>query len=428
MKRYIAMILVLALLLCGCGTQNNTVETQAPQTEAPVQTTQPAETEATEDTSHNVELTVWVIGDLWMDQETLDAMLNEFYAYYPNILIRVSHKTPEDVEQTKPDIVLGNAKDLARWAAEGNVADVSVFLEESTDYYSAATAACSSEEGFFALPLCVVPYCMGIRRDLFEAAEAMTLINPTAHTWTSSNFSTVLSNLEDLGVENALSVYCQDTDGDSLFRLLVENLAGIKFVNTINGTYQMDSKNFKTALNILKNVDNVPFREDQNAEAALEEFLNGESAMTVNWSSALQLQYGEEYDIMYMLYPGGNKATTYAEVYGLSVFDNGDETRLTASLTFLSYLAASDGAVRATGHLAARKSAARAYADTELESVMADLNRLLGFVTEGEIPGQKWEEARELWMTMLQELANDRAVSGCVDRCNRGLERLLDEE
>lgn len=430
MKKWIAMLLALVtLLLCGCsgeGGQEETTASVQAETTVPVETTLPQETEAPD--MQIVELTAWVTSEnIWADQDTLNAMMEEFNAYYPNIVVNVEHKTPDQIGEEKPDIVLGNTDDLALWAAEGGMADMSAIWEGlQEDVYSTAEAVCGNEAGYFTVPMCVVPYCMAINAQLFEQAQAMGLLNAANHTWSTSNFIQACENLYDTGMENALNIYCMDTEGDVYTRLLVENLYGAAYVNTINGSYTAETTQMSNALTALKKGLGIKFEPDMDAAASQEKFLNGESAMTLNWSSALQLQHIEEENIFFMLYPANGKTKTYAEVYGLSVFDNGDATRLAASMTFVSHMSNSDAAVRATGQLPARKSAAEAYVGTELEEVMDDLSGLLNYMVAGETPGNCWEDARDQWVKMLQRVASGTNIVYCTQVCQMSMKTILE--
>lgn len=426
MKRQIALLLALVMLLCGCTGREAPVETtSAPEvpTTVPVQTVPPTETESVN--MQIVELTAWVTAeDIWADPETLDAMLAEFNAYYPNILVHVEHVSPDRLAEEKPNIILGNTGDLALWAAEGGMADLSR-LWENLDAYSNVQTACGDENGYFAIPMCVVPCCMAINREKFEAAQAMSLINTANHTWSTPNFLKAGENLYHSGLENALTLYCMDTEGDVYTRLLVENMYGGSYVNTINGTYTADSSAMANGVRALREGLGFKYLSEVSASMALEQFLNGETAMTLNWSSALQLKHMENEDIFYMLYPAGGKTKTYADVYGLGVFVSEDVQKQAASMTFAAYAASSDAVVRATGQLPACQSGEDAYVGTEQEEVMKDLMKLLGYMVEGEIPGKCWEGARQEWVDMLQEISRGTNVVYCTEVCQVELEALL---
>lgn len=433
MKRCIALLLIAAtLLVCGCSGQPDTPETTPPATSAPEQTVAP--TTAPQPSAgvvdmQIVELTAWVIsGDLWLEQSTLDEMLAEFNAYYPNILVNVEQADPARLTEETPNIILGSSDDLAALAAEGRMADMSTIWENlKGDIYDAAEEVCGDENGYFTIPLCMVPYCMAINTEKFEAAQAMSLLNSASHTWSTGNFLQACVNLYHSGIENALTIYCLDTDGDVYSRLLAENMYGGAYVNTINGTYTADSSALANGVKELRECYGVLYKREISASMALEQFINEETALTMNWSSALQLEHGDNENIFFMLYPSTGRSKTYADVYGMGVMTTEDPTEMAASMTFAAFISTSDAAVRATGQLPARMSAADAYAGTEQEEVMKELSKLLNYVTKGEVPGLCWEGARQCWVDMLQEISRGTNVIYCTQVCQVELEALLRE-
>ncbi len=424
MKRYIALLLLLALTLWGCNAQPGEAAAP-PATAAP---TQPPQVTAapTQDPNQNlVELRVWVGEDfLWSDPETLDAMLAEFNAYYPNIRIQVEPLADQQTSGDKPNLILGSTELLAQWPDP--LADLSELWENlQEDVYAPAQARCRDENGWFALPLCLVVDCMAVNRTMLENAQAMALLNESKHTWSAGNFLQVGENLYDSGLENALTIYCQDTEGDVYTRLLLENLYGASYVNPINGTYNANADAMVRAIRELRKGHGFLYQRNVTADGAMEAFLNGESAMVLNWNSALQLTQPEDSDILFMLYPATGKAKTYGQVYGLGVVQTEDPTQAAASMTFAAYIAHSDAAIRATGQLPARSSGLKAYAGTALEEAMAELSVLLDHLAEGEKPGLCWEEARQLWVQMLQEVSKGTDPNYCPELCRVWLIQLL---
>ena len=428
MKRFIALVLALSMLLCGCGGDadtETTMQTNPPETTVPM--TDGVHGEETED--QNVTLTVWVTAEgIWEDEDAVEAMLEEFNAYYPNILVNVEYNKPEDLGSGKPDVVLAHASNLAAWNEEGLLADMTkLWQTRGEDIYAAAKAVSGDEDSRFMMPMCMVIHCMAINRQYFQNAQALSLFNAASHTWSAANFLQALKNLYDIGTEEALTIYCKDTSGDINTRLLVSNLYGGTFVNTVNGSYTADSANLTRALADLAGQKGVVFDDGCTAQQALDAFLAGDSAMVLNWSSALHLQYGQDENIFFMNYPATGKTRTYAEVYGLGVLAGEDATRVAASMTFVAHVSGSDTAARATGQIPARESAKNVYVGTELEEIMTDLNRLLTYTVAGEVPGQKWDSARGEWAAMLRSIASGTDVKTAAADCQKKLEALLDQ-
>ena len=426
MKRLTALILVLSLLLCGCGGDPNTETTT--QTDPP-ETTVPAtgDPHGEEHGDQNVTLTVWVTADnIWEDADAVEAMLEEFNAYYPNILVNVEYKNPGDLGSGRPDIVLGHAEDLAAWNEKGYLADLTnLWKNRGEDICAAARAVSGDGDSRFMMPMCMVIHCMAINREYFRNAQALSLFNAASHTWSADNFLQALRNLYDIGMEEALTIYCNDTSGDTNTRLLVSNFYGGSFVNTVNGTYTADSANLTRALTGLAAQKGIVFDGSCTAQQALDAFLAGDTAMVLNWSSALHLQYGQDANIFFMNYPAAGKTGTYAEVYGLGVLAGENATKVAASMTFVAHVSGSDAAARATGQIPARESAKNVYAGTELEDIMTDLNRLLTYTVAGEVPGQKWDSARAEWVAMLRSIASGTDPKTAAEDCQKKLDELL---
>lgn len=432
MRKWIALVLLLGLLLCGC-TSDDSPETTAPAGTEPAVTTEATAPAAPVDPSaQNVELTVLVTADfIWQDAETLDAMLADFNAYYPNILINVVQGSISDVSAQSVDLVLGSAEEIARLRQKGVTVDMtSVWSNLQGDIYSAAETDCGDDNGYHTVPLCMVVHCMAINREIMDNAQAMSLLNAANHSWSTGNFLQACRNLYDAGEETAVTLYCKDTQGDVDTRLLVMNLNGGSFVNTVNGHYMVNSNTIYSAFSALKSTEGIRFQADADGAQALKQFLDGKSAMVLNWNSALQVEHGmDNENIFYMLYPANGKTYTYGDTYGLAVINQTDATQTAASMTFAKYVSTSDAAARASGQLPARKSAEDAYAGTEDEKFMTDLLKLLTYTVEGEIPGKCWEQAREQWAALLQALASDGEeldVKSCIDACQENLDALLE--
>lgn len=418
MKKITVLLLILALLLGGCGTEP--AATEAIPATAGSQATQPKATEDPE--KFNVTLELWVTEeDIWSDDTQVRQVLENFRAYYPNISVNVTHVTREALEGELPDLLLADTKTLSDLAAAGKLADLTQLWEGIDDTYQHVDEMCGMGGSKYALPLCLVADCMAIRLPEFENAQCMNLISTANHTWSSTGFLQAVENLTLAGVENPISIYCKDTSGDACTRLLVENFGGGHYVRMQDGVCQIDTPPMSQALKTLSGTPGLALRGDLDAAGAREEFLAGNSAMVLNWTSALQLKHGAEGEILYMLYPGNGRARTYAEVYGLAVCSGEDVRQSAASMTLAAFLRDSAEAVLATGQLPARKSGMDAYEGTVLESRMEDLSKLLLYIDRGEAPGQNWEKARSEWALLLRRIAGGEDVALAIEACRAAL-------
>lgn len=429
MRKWIALLLALSLVcLCGCGTnQNETAQTNPPA----VQTEPPQQTEAPD--LQMVGLSVWVVAeDIWADTGAMDAILEEFNAYYPNILVTVEHRSPEELNTAKPDLVLANAEQIAEWYAEGGMAELSDLWANGLkgDVYEAAQEVSCTEAGaYHTVPLCLIPYCMAVNTDMFSDADAMNLLNTANHTWNTGSFLKAVQAVYDNGTDTVGTVYCKDMQEDMQIRMLAESMYGGSFVEKKTGAYSVSEGNMGKALSALAAQEGIVFDKSSDADAAREQFLAGETAFVLNWNGALQVKYADRGEILFMNYPSSASVPeTSAEVYGLGIFDNGDPVKVAASKTFLAYVSNDPAAVRATRNLPARESYKDAFDGTDLEKTMDELAKLVNYLTDKETPSTHWDSARSHWLKMLQSMeAAGEEWQTVLDETQKNLNALFPE-
>ena len=417
MKKWTILLLTLALLLGGCAAD------PVPTT-VPVQLTEPQPTQSTvtEDPGKfDVTLDLWVTEDsIWADEAAVAKLLEDFRVYYPNITVNVQHVSAAELGNDLPDLLLSDTDTLSSLAGKGELADLTELWQGIGDAYGNAETACGLGGIYFALPLCQVVECMAINLEQFEDAGCMDLISSASHTWSSGAFLRAAENLSLAGVANPVSIYCKDTAGDAHTRLLVEMVSGGRFIRAQDGACLVDSQTMRQGLTSLSQAPGVVFRRDLDAAGALEEFLAGKSAMVLNWNSALQLEHHDDGNFFYMLCPG-SQPRTYAKVYGLAVCATEDVRHYNASMTLAAFLRDNADAVRAAKQLPARKSGFDAYKETELESRMEDLSKLLSAVEKGELPGNERENVRTEWVKLLQKIAAGEDLTLAIEACRDAL-------
>ena len=153
MKKIIALLLALVMVvgLCACSVEKTT-ETQAPETQAAAS----GETQAAASAGEAVEISLWTypVGN-WGDQATVDQILADFNAVYPNITVKVEYlayggdgdaKIDSAIEGGQaPDIVFeGPERLVANWGAKGVMVDLADLWtdEVKADTYESVEAAC----------------------------------------------------------------------------------------------------------------------------------------------------------------------------------------------------------------------------------------------------------------------------------------------
>lgn len=404
MRKWIALLLALTLVcLSGCGANETGGETQSPvmETTVPVQTQIPD--------LQTVDLSVWVLAeDIWTDTAAMDAILEEFNAYYPNILVNLEYRSAEELNTAKPDMVLASAEQIAAWAAQADMTDLSDLWANGLqgDVYDVAEKVSQTEDGaYHTVPLCLIPYCMAVNTKMFSGADALNHLNTTNHTWNTASFLKAVQAVYDNGVDTAGTIYCKDQQADMQTRLLVENMYDGSFVEKKTGAYSVVEGNMGKALSALAAQEGIRFDGSSDGNAAREQFLAGETAFVLNWNAALQIKYADRDEILFMNYPSSDSIPeTCTEVFGLGIFDNGDPVKVAASKTFVAYVSSNSDAVRATQNLPARHSQKDVYEGTKLETVMKELSKLVNYLTDKETSSRHWDSARDCWQEMLQSI------------------------
>lgn len=415
MKKWIALLLSLTILcLCGCGNHQTEQEQTDPpvvQTEPPVIQTEDTVTEPDQTDAPAMEyvgLSLWVVSDsIWADQEAIANLLQTFNSYYPNIILEIQHKSPDELSGNKPDIVLADAEQIAQWNTQVGMEDLSDIWAAGLydDVYEVARTYCAGEIGYHTVPLCLIPYCMAVNTAVFESAEAMELLNTVNHTWNTTSFLKAVQQVYDNGVDTVGAIYCKEQQEDMLTRLFVSNLYDGEFLDKKTGTYNVSGDNMGKAMSALARQEGIAFDAALDAENAREQFLRGETAFVLNWNASLQVQHMANDDILFMHYPSADsRPETRTQVIGFGVFDNGDPVKVAASRTFVTYMCGNDAAVRATENIPARASLRDVYKGTGLEQVMNELNKLTDYLTGKEPSGELWESARREWIELLQNM------------------------
>ena len=190
-----------------------------------------------------VDITLWTypIGN-WTNAETVDAIIANFNAVYPNISVTVQYLDYQSGDDqvtsaieagTTPDIIMeGPERLVTNWGAAGKMLDLSdLWTEEALADISATSeavvAACKGVDGkYYEYPLCMTTHCMVIDRAAFEAADALQYLDEETRTWTTDGFVSALRALTEAGFYPTGIVYCGGQGGDQGTRALVNNLYG----------------------------------------------------------------------------------------------------------------------------------------------------------------------------------------------------------
>ena len=400
MKKFIALLLALVMVigLCACNVSK---------------------------AGENVEITLWTypVGN-WVDAATVDALIADFNAVYPNITVTVEYldyTTGDDKVNTAiegkqaPDIIMeGPERLIANWGAKGLLVDLKDLVPAGT--YESVAATCTSPNGeMYELPVCMITHCMAINRDVFEAADALKYLNEETRTWNSvEDFFKAVQAVYDAGNETVGTIYCGGQGGDQGTRALITNIGGGTYSNADHTAYTYASTENATALSKLYAQDGIDFNPAIVASDEITAFVNGTLKMAFCWNISQEVNNADAlgFDVLPMAFPSDSTPSLQGGIWGFGVFNNGNEAKIEAAKTFIKFMTESDDqyfkAVKASTFAPCRDLANS-----------GDLNPLLPeYMLVAPMMGDyyqittNWTQARTEWWNMLQRVAN---TDGSVD-------------
>ena len=385
------------------------------------------------------DITLWTypVGK-WGDSATVDELLSNFNAKYPDIHVTVEYldyTNGDDQVNTAieggqaPDLVLeGPERLVANWGARGLMVDLSDLFakDEAKDIYENVEAACKSTDGkYYEYPLCMVAHCMAVNKTIFEQADALQYMDLDTHSWTTDNFLKAVQAVYDSGHENVGAVYCAGQGGDQGTRALINNLYSGTFTNADHTAYTANSPENIKALEALVAQDGIGFDASLVGGDEINLFRQNVLAVSFCWNAQQQnnadngeaghTNSGDE--IIPMLFPSDDgKTELCGGIWGFGIFDNGDAAKIEAAKTFIDFMANDPDQVRASvlasGFFPAHKDVTDVYDGSDTADVMAMFTEYF-MPSMGDyyqvVPG--WAEARTEWWNMLQRIGSGGDVA-----------------
>ena len=382
----------------------------------------------------HTELTLWTfpVGN-WGNPTAVSNLLTGFHKEYPGIHITVEYLNYDNgdaridqaaAEGSLPDLILeGPERLVASWGDKGWMADLSDLWEseKAGQVYENIRAACRHGNGaYYEFPICMSAHCMAINYEMFRDAGALQYIDEETHTWTTEDFINAVHVLKDYGQDCAGVVYCKNQSGDQGTRALVTNLYGGSFTDDGHTVYTIDSEENRRALQLLYDLEGIRFDPDMTATEAVEQFCRKESAMCFCWNSSLEVQQtinnpDLDFEVFPMAFPTDQEAPELqGGIWGLGIFDCGDEARIESAKTFIRYLTENDGpytrAVLASSYWPVRDMG-NIYENDKLMTEYSVFTPYMGDYYQV-TPG--WAEARTAWWQMLAEIGGGTDVGEAV--------------
>ena len=447
MKKFIALLLALALVmgLAACSVEKT--EAPAATEAAPAATEAAAEaaTEAAPAAATEISLWTYPIGN-WGDQATVDALMADFEAA-TGIKVNVEYLTYADGDDKintaieggqAPDLVMeGPERLVANWGAKGKMVNIADLFDETdkAEIFAGPLNACFADENTaYEYPVVMTAHCMAINKTVFEAAGAMQYIDETTRTWTTEDFYKAIDAVYAHTGKQVGAVFCKDQGGDQGTRALINNLYGGAFTAADHSAYDWANDANIQALTKLYEMDaagSIKFDPGIAGGDELALLYNGTLNMANCWNIAQQLNpaaantgaglaaNGDE--IMFLSFPSqnGTDAQLCGGIWGFGIFDNGDAARIEAAKTFIKYFcdsAATADAVKAANYFAARNTAEGAdlsniWADN---AIMKEYNFLMPMLGDYYQVTTGWANARTAWWNMLQEVESTDDVAASV--------------
>ena len=372
-----------------------------------------------EDTSKQTEITLWTypVGN-WVDAKTVDALIADFHAAYPNIKVTVEYldyTTGDDKVNTAiegnqaPDIIMeGPERLIANWGAKGLLVDLKDIVPAGT--YESVAATCTSANGeMYELPVCMITHCMAINRDVFEAAGALQYLNEETRTWNSvEDFFKAVQAVYDAGYKTVGTIYCGGQGGDQGTRALITNIGGGTYANATHTEYTYASEANAQALAKLYAQAGIDFNPAIVASDEITAFVNGTLQMAFCWNISQEVNNKDalNFDVLPMAFPSDSTPSLQGGIWGFGVFNNGNDEKIEAAKTFIKFMTGSDEqyfkAVQASTFAPCRDLANSA----ELNSLLPEYTKVAPMMGDYYQITTNWTQARTEWWNMLQRVAN----------------------
>ena len=442
MKKQVSAILAASMaasMLVACGGSTSSAATStAPAESTSTASSEAAPAESTADAGQAADITLWTypIGK-WGDSASVDALLADFNAQYPDIHVTVEYldyTNGDDQVNTAieggsaPDIVMeGPERLVANWGAKGLMADLSDLWtdDQKADISASVEAACKDSSGaYYEFPLCMTAHCMAINKTVFEAAGAMQYVDAENHTWTTDNFLKAVQAVYDSGKTDVGAIYCSGQGGDQGTRAIINNMYGGTFTDAAHTKYTADSAENIKAIQTLYDTNGINFDASIVGGDEITLFRNGTLQMAFCWNIAQQLNTdnndagltndGDE--IMPMAFPTeSGDPKLCGGIWGFGIFDNGDASKIEAAKTFIDFIAADPdqvgASVLASTYFPVRSSVGDIYAGND---IMSEYSKFMNYLGDYYQITPGWATARTEWWNMLQRVGTGEAVETAV--------------
>ena len=256
-------------------------------------------------------------------------------------------------------------------------------------------------------------------------------VDEATHTWTTENFLKAVQTLYDAGYTNVGAVFCGGQGGDQGTRALINNMYSGTFTNAEHTEYTANSAENVKALETLVAQDGINFDPAIQGSDEINLFVQGVLQMAFCWNIAQQLDPaaaggdpgktigGQEIVCMNFPSPDGTPVLQ-GGIWGLGIFNNGDQAKIDAAKQFVKYFCDSEHAADAA-KISNFFSARSAAEGTDLSNIFAD-NAIMTDYNKVILPNlgdyyqitTGWAGARTEWWNMLQKVGKGEDIAASV--------------
>ena len=224
------------------------------------------------------------------------------------------------------------------------------------------------------------------------------------------------------------AVYCAGQGGDQGTRELIRNRYGTTLTNAEHTAYTWNSTEVINALTDLKNMDGIEFDASLAGGDEIAKFYQGSLKMAFCWNAAQQLNpnsagtgegktlTGDE--IVYMAFPSQDGIPSLGcGVWGLGIFNSGDDARIAAAKQFIKYMCDSEHTNEASeisNFFSVRSTAEGVEIKSENPTLVEYYNNLIPYVGEYYQITTGWAGARTEWWNMLQRIGEGDDIATTV--------------
>lgn len=257
-----------------------------------------------------------------------------------------------------PQLVICPAREAAPWAEEGLTLALDGCVPGREQIAQAVINACGGETGLYMAPLYARHARVAVNRSMLEKMQLGHLLDEAdATVWLPIQLYQVMEGCL-LDERAAVDVWPATKEGDAVLAM-VQALYNSPFLSEDGQTFRGDSDAAIAGMEWLEEMaDCGMVGIAESREAALKRFLDGETAMFIDWTDEERKAFSDrtEMEIEEIPYPSAAGVPVYAfDVIGAAAFASGDEEKDVHSLAAVSFLMEDAQAQRVMGERGIRE-------------------------------------------------------------------------